>query len=194
MVSCGLKRSEVFAGRAISEIPGYYRPTKNWDVVAVATTGKDARGLVACIEIKSLGGPSFGNNFNNRVEEALGNSADVWKAYEREVLPLFPRPFLGYIMLLEDAQESTSAVKVSEPHFKVDEVFTESSYAQRMRVLCERMIRERVYDAASLVMASRVKGENGKFSEPVELLTLERFAHALCAHVGSFLAQQSKKS
>jgi len=194
LVSCGLKQTQVYSGRAVSEIPGYYRPTKNWDVIAVAGTSKGASGLVACIEIKSLGGPSFSNNFNNRVEEALGNSADVWKAYEREVLPLYPKPFLGYIMLLEDAPESTSAVRISAPHFEVDKIFADSSYAKRMRVLCERMIRERVYDAASLVMASRVQGVKGDYSEPVDTLTLERFANALCAHVGAFLAQKGKST
>jgi len=192
LVSCGLKGTQVFAGRAASEIPGYYRPTKNWDVIAVASSGKSNSGLIACIEIKSLGGPSFGNNFNNRVEEALGNSADVWKAYEREVLPLYPKPFLGYIMLLEEAPASTSAVRISSPHFKVDEIFSSSSYKERMKILCERMIRERAYDAASLILASRMTGVKGKYSEPVGTLTLERFANALCAHIASFLSQLGK--
>lgn len=47
------------------ELPGYYRPQKQWDlVVAHGDT------LVAAFELKSLGGPSYGNNFNNRIEEA----------------------------------------------------------------------------------------------------------------------------
>ncbi len=54
------------------ELPGYYRPTKKWDLVVV-----DNRRLVAAIEFKSQVGPSFGNNFNNRAEEALGNAIDI---------------------------------------------------------------------------------------------------------------------
>jgi len=46
-------------------LPGFFRPSKEWDLVV--TSGKD---LVAVVEVKSLVG-SFGNNFNNRVEEAL---------------------------------------------------------------------------------------------------------------------------
>jgi len=33
------------------------------------------------IELKSRVG-SFGNNVNNRTEEAIGNAADIWRAYE----------------------------------------------------------------------------------------------------------------
>ena len=51
-------------------LPGYYRASKNWDVVVTYK-----RAIVAIIELKSQVG-SFGNNFNNRVEEMLGQSRD----------------------------------------------------------------------------------------------------------------------
>jgi len=53
-------------------LPGYYRRTKNWDLI-VTHCGL----LVAAVEFKSQLG-SFGNNFNNRSEEAIGNVADIW--------------------------------------------------------------------------------------------------------------------
>ena len=59
------------------ELPGFYRPTKKWDLVVV----RDGR-LCAAIEMKSQVGPSFGNNFNNRTEEAVGSSVDLWRAYQ----------------------------------------------------------------------------------------------------------------
>ena len=55
----------------------FYRPTKKWDLVVI-----DRGMLVAAVELKSQVGPSFGNNFNNRTEEAIGNAVDVWRAYE----------------------------------------------------------------------------------------------------------------
>lgn len=58
------------------ELPGYYRPTKKWDLVVIR-----AGRLCAAIEMKSQVGPSFGNNVNNRSEEAVGNSVDLWLAY-----------------------------------------------------------------------------------------------------------------
>src|SRR5690348_18324512 len=51
------------------ELPGYYRPQKQWDVVVAYQNT-----LIAAFELKALGGPSFGNNYNNRVEEALGSA------------------------------------------------------------------------------------------------------------------------
>src|SRR2546427_7398584 len=51
-------------------LPGFYRPCKEWDLVVLSDNN-----LVAVVEVKSQVG-SFGNNFNNRVEEALGNATD----------------------------------------------------------------------------------------------------------------------
>jgi hypothetical protein len=73
-VDAGFPRGSVRRKTGI-ELPGYYRPTKKWDLV-VLERGR----LVAAIEFKSQVGPSFGNNFNNRIEEALGSATDVWQA------------------------------------------------------------------------------------------------------------------
>lgn len=62
--------------RSRLELPGYFRPSKQWDMLVV-----HQKHLVAAIEFKSQRGPSFGNNFNNRTEEALGNATDIWTAY-----------------------------------------------------------------------------------------------------------------
>src|SRR5579862_7086274 len=57
------------------ELPGWYRPEKKWDLLLV----EDGQ-LLAGIEFKSQVG-SFGNNYNNRTEEAIGNATDMWAAY-----------------------------------------------------------------------------------------------------------------
>ena len=56
-------------------LPGWFCAEKDWDLVVVVN-----RLLVAGIEFKSHVG-SFGNNCNNRVEEALGNATDLLAAY-----------------------------------------------------------------------------------------------------------------
>ena len=48
------------------ELPGWFRAEKKWDLVIV-----HEKELLAALEFKSQIGPSFGNNFNNRTEEAL---------------------------------------------------------------------------------------------------------------------------
>lgn len=57
----GLQDAEIHKRRTLLTLPGYFRPTKLWGLLAVH------KGvLVAAIELKSHVGPSFGNNFNNR--------------------------------------------------------------------------------------------------------------------------------
>lgn len=63
----GLAYAQIHRDRAVVTLPGYFRPTKLWDLL-VLNEGR----LVAALECKSQVGPSFGNNFNNRTEEAIG--------------------------------------------------------------------------------------------------------------------------
>jgi hypothetical protein len=129
LTASGLQRAHVY-WRQKTELPGWYRAEKNWDLLIVAD-GK----LIAIVEFKSQVGPSFGNNFNNRTEEALGNASDLWAAYREGAFKPSERPWLGYFMLLEDAPGSTSPVRVKEPHFKVFPEFRDASYAERYGLL-----------------------------------------------------------
>ena len=54
--------SITITGKGRLTIPGYFRPTKMWDALVVYK-----RRLIAAFELKSQVGPSFGNNFNNRL-------------------------------------------------------------------------------------------------------------------------------
>ncbi|HHL38979.1 MAG TPA: restriction endonuclease [Deltaproteobacteria bacterium] len=172
LVESGLPEAAVHCRRTV--LPGYYRPSKEWDLVVVHNGS-----LIATIEFKSQAGPSYGNNFNNRVEEAVGSAADLWKAYEKGGLRPSAPPWLGYFMLLEEESRSTSAVGVREPHFKVLREFYNASYADRYRIFCERLVRERLYDAACFMMSDREKGLSGEYREPSEELSFERFATSI---------------
>lgn len=120
----GVDREYLFCERTL-ELPGFFRPTKEWDLVVV----KDGT-LVAAIEAKSQVGPSFGNNFNNRTEEAMGSALDLWTAYREGAYLASPQPFLGYFFMLEDSPASTRPVRVNEAQFKVFPEFVGSSYAR----------------------------------------------------------------
>jgi hypothetical protein len=65
----GLAHAAIHRERALLTLPGYFRPTKLWDLLVV----HEGR-LVAAVELKSQVGPSFGKNFNNRTEEAIGTA------------------------------------------------------------------------------------------------------------------------
>ena len=144
--AAGFKPSEIFDGRDFP-IPGYYRPQKNWDVV-FAKAGR----LVAVVELKSQSG-SFGNNCNNRAEEVLGVSHDLWRAYREKILGTLVQPWIGYFFLLEESEESTSPVctKMRKSFLQPMKEFVDSSYLQRYELLCERMMLERDFTATSLL-------------------------------------------
>jgi hypothetical protein len=169
----GFRRDEIRFTTGI-QLPGYYRPAKKWDIVVVRS-GR----LCAAVELKSQVG-SFGNNVNNRSEEAVGNSVDFWMAFREKRLGLH-RPWLGYFFFLQDHPESTRPVKLTDTEFPPDPIFRDSSYADRYRILCERMILERNYDGACLLLSPR--GEDGDYREPVAELGFAKFARGLFGHL-----------
>jgi len=113
------------------ELPGYFRPTKEWDLVVVK-----GGHLIVAIEAKSQVGPSFGNNFNNRTEEAIGSALDLWTAFREGAFNAGMQPFLGYFFMLEECPGSNRPVRVKEPHFKVFPEFTDASYKKRYELVC----------------------------------------------------------
>ena len=105
----GLAHAEIHQNRAMLTLPGYFRPTKLWDLLVIYK-GE----LIAAIELKSQVG-SFGNNFNNRTEEAIGTAHDLWTAYREEAFGKQPRPFVGWLMMVEDGPKSRCVVKDASP-------------------------------------------------------------------------------
>ena len=163
----GFPESSIRRGASL-ELPGYYRPEKKWDLLVVH---EDT--LAAAIEFKSQVGPSFGNNFNNRVSEAVGDAQDLWTAY-REGRFGDVRPWIAYLFLLEDAPRSSRPVKVTDRFFPVDPIFRGTSYKDRYEILCRRLVRERLYDAACFVTAS--EDPSSLITEPAADLSFSRFA------------------
>lgn len=176
-IGAGFKSSDIHRN-VRTGLPGFYRPSKNWDVVVLH------KGLlVAAIELKSQVGPSFGNNFNNRSEEAIGNAVDVWRAYEAGTFGSL-KPWLGYVFILEEAPKSTKPVSDPPMFFPTEKVFTNTSYKDRYKVLCERLVRERLYDAAWFVTTEA--GPRGRITEPFKDLSFAAFSAAIAgraAHV-----------
>jgi len=170
----GLPKAHVYCEKHV-EIPGWYRPEKKWDLLIVSD-GK----LLAGIEFKSQVG-SFGNNYNNRTEEAIGSAADIWAAYREGAFKPSARPWLGYLMLLQEAPGSLAPVRARQPHFKVFPEFKEASYAKRYEILLTKLVRERLYDAACFLMSNSMDGLKGIYSEPAPELNFQNFVASLLA-------------
>jgi len=181
VTDAGISRQYVFRKKAV-ELPGFFRPTKEWDLLIVRD-----RTLIAAIEAKSQVGPSFGNNFNNRTEEAMGSALDIWTAFRERAYLESPQPFLGYFFMLEDSEASNRPVKVQEPHFKVFPEFLGASYMRRYELFCRKLVLERHYTASAFITSSGQDGLNGVFKIPADDLSIERFAKILSAHVATFV-------
>jgi hypothetical protein len=198
LCDAGLKRLDVRTRTAL-ELPGYFRATKKWDLIVVSE-GQ----LVLAMELKSQSG-SFGKNFNNRCEEAIGSAKDLWSAYGAEAKcfgPTAPPPFLGYLFLLEDHDEVKAPVKNSEPYFGVDPVFRGEpyktknggtgykgvSYSKRYELLCRRLVLDRLYSSACFLMATNSR--ETKITQPAEDLAFRKFAAALRGHAVAFVGSK----
>lgn len=172
LIDCGIDASNIFCNQAV-ELPGWFRAEKKWDLLVIV------RGqLIATMEFKSQVG-SFGNNFNNRAEESLGSATDIWTAYREGAFPLSQRPWLGYVMVLEEVAKSLSHVAVKEPHFPVFPEFREASYAKRYELLMAKLVRERLYDSATLLLSSQGSVETGDYRQPSTELNFENLLISL---------------
>jgi len=160
----GLPNFQIHVQRKVLTLPGYFRPTKLWDLLI---THNDH--LIAAIELKSHVGPSFGNNFNNRCEEAIGTAHDFATAYREGAFGDCTSPFTGYPVFSE---------------------YHGASYADRYNILCRKLIQEKLYTAASVITSPRTAIDTGEYEELSALTGLKTFVTELAAHV----AKESTKS
>ncbi|WP_305046958.1 PaeR7I family type II restriction endonuclease [Geoalkalibacter sp.] len=180
----GLAQAETYQNREMLTLPGYFRPTKLWDLLVIYK-GE----LIAAIELKSQVGPSFGNNFNNRTEEAIGTAHDLWTAFREGAFGKQPRPFVGWLMMVEDAPESRRPVRDFSPHFPVFGEFKGASYLKRYDLLCQRLVQEQLYTTATVVTAERSAAGSGDFTSLSSMASLKTFVTALAGHVAATAAR-----
>ena len=164
-------------------IPGYFRPTKDWDLLIISP----GRHLIASLEFKSQVG-SFGNNFNNRAEEALGCAVDINTAFREGAFGAHEAPWLGYLVLVERSMRSSRPVKIMEPHFRALEEFHNTSYLDRYGILCNRLILERHYNSACALWTSNVNGAVTSGSVP-ECVKFKEFVKS---YAGFLLGKSSE--
>jgi len=172
--------TEIHQAKALVVIPGFFRPVKSWDLLVV-----HERRLLAALEMKSLCGPSFGNNANNRCEEAIGSGHDFRRAQSQGLFGSGASPFLGYFLFVEDDSGSRAPVRAAAPHFQSDPVFQHESYQGRMRILCERLMEQSLYSAAAVLAAAK-----GTYGMSRDLSTATSFK-TLLARLAGHLAGET---
>jgi hypothetical protein len=180
----GLEHARIFQNRAVLTLPGYFRPTKLWDLLVI-----DRGELIAAVELKSQVGPSFGNNFNNRTEEAIGTAHDLWTAYREGAFGKQPKPFVGWMMLVEDAPSSRAPVRDTSPHFPVFEEFQGASYQKRYDILCQRLVKEQLYTTAALMTSPRSAVNDGSYASLSDMTSFKTFVATLAGHAAAQAAR-----
>lgn len=171
----GYPPESIHASGAGVRLPGYYRPTKAWDLVVV-----HGGVLIAAVELKALGGPSFGNNYNNRVEEALGNAADLDRANFANLIGTEP-PWLGYFFLMDDQEGSRRASGTPRAmSFSQAPEWLGRSYQRRFELTGERLLDQKLYDAVCYVTSSP---ESPLPVEPSARLDWSHFSAAINARI-----------
>jgi hypothetical protein len=94
------------------------------------------------------------------------NTAKIfWTAYREGVFGKQPRPFVGWMMLVEDAPESRTPVVDRSPHFPLFPEFNRASYLKRYDILCQRLVQEQLYTTASIITAPRTAADTGEYAE-----------------------------
>jgi hypothetical protein len=171
----GYPAESIAASGRSTILPGHFRPSKAWDLVVV-----HEEVLVAAIELKALGGPSYGNNYNNRVEEALGNAVDLSYA-SRAGFTGREKPWLGYFFLLDDSPEARQPREPrTNPMIPAAPEWPVLSYRERFSLTGRRLVDEGLYDAVCYVTASNTEPTP---TEPEPLLDWRHFSAAIEARL-----------
>ena len=167
LMNCGLSEKDVFFGNKNMELPGWFRPTKQWDILAFYE-----KKLIVAVELKSISS-SFGNNANNRTEEAVGSAVDANSAVKYNLYGNGYPPIFCYVLIVKSDADSRRVVhRPNEPHYKSDKTFYDISYIDRLGIMCQRLLAERLYDAVWFVA---VDPTDQTISEPQPSLTYEKF-------------------
>lgn len=172
-IDAGIPRSSILYE---PYLPGYYRARKRWDM-AVKYKGS----LVAALEFKSQVG-SVAKNINNRFEEALGTSTDTWAAQTKNFAFGEVPPWLGYVFVLEETEETERPGRDLNAVFPVDQTFIGMSPNQRYQEMISRFVGDNVYQAGWFITTQ--SHEHGvTYVEPLATATGRSFRVAVQGRV-----------
>lgn len=183
VVRNGLPHARILTvGKNDLTIPAFFRATKMWDVL-VLSEGH----LVAAIELKSQVG-SIGNNLNNRTEEAVGTAQCFWTAYRENVFGSQPRPFTGWVMVVEDSVVSQRIVRECSKHFELLPEFVRTSSLARYEIFCRKLMTEALYTKACVLASEEVAISTGAYRELSTDTSLSTFVAGFAGFIASWAA------
>ncbi len=86
-------------------------------------------------------------------------------------------------MLVESAPRSLRSVTDRSPHFPIFPEFRGASYLQRYDLLCQKLVREKLYTSAALITSNRTAVTTGEYESLSEMTSLKSFVAQYAAHI-----------
>src|SRR5262249_39223582 len=117
------------------------------------------------------------------------NAHDLWTAYREGAFGKQPKPFVGWMMLVEDAPEARRPIRDKSPHFPVFPEFQGASYLKRYDILCQRLIQEQLYTTACVISSPRTAITTGEYNQLSEMTGLKTFVTELAGHIAAEAAR-----
>ncbi|RTL67436.1 MAG: hypothetical protein EKK42_13885 [Pseudonocardiaceae bacterium] len=177
-IDAGLNEAEVTVD---SVVPGYFRRSKNWDVVAMHK-GR----LVGVVELKSQA-TSPGNNANNRIEEAIGSSVDMKTVQEMTAdfgsLGVWSAWCMTFARDCETGNPIQAPAKSRVRVPLTDPAFANMTYSTQYGKAIERFISQKVYDAGWMLTTWVEEDGTVAFDQPIPTATAETLATQIEARV-----------
>ena len=176
----GLTRANVLQqGRPVS-LPGHFSPAQSWDLVVV----NEGR-LIAAMKLDSVPGELLANHVGMGRKEVLSMAMELRAACRGNIFRGTRQPFVGYLVLLEDALSFRCQVTDVSPYFPIFPEFRNTSYANRFNTLCVKLMREGLYTSAAVILSPRRASKSGEYFEMGEDTGLKSFVTTLAGHIAA---------
>jgi Restriction endonuclease XhoI len=120
----------------------------------------------------------------------IGTAPDFWTANRERAFGDTPRPFPGWLMLVEDAEQSRSPVRDNSPHFPIFPEFKNAFYLERYHLLCGKMKHEQLYTAATTLATPRSASKDGRFTANDDMTSLSSFVSTFAGHIAAAAARK----
>jgi len=180
----GLKDATVVRkGRIPLTLPGYFHPTTQWDMLVL----RENR-LIAAVKLNSQF-EILGTDFKRLTEDAIRSAQELWMAFRGGAFGESPRPFVGWLMLVEDAPRSRSPIRDRSQHFPVRPEFQGASYIERYNLLCKKLVQEQLYTTTAVLASPQTAIKTGKFSDVSDMTSLKTFVTSFAGHIAAEAAR-----
>jgi hypothetical protein len=176
----GLTKADILFNDRILPLPGHFYPTQTWDLL-VMNQGK----LIAAIKFDFLLDASFINDADSGSKEVLGMAMELQATFRQGALGVHRKLFVGYLCLIEEALVSRRPLKEASLIIPLLPEYRYASYAERYNILCKKLMAERLYDAATIIVSSRSSAKSGEYTEMSDITGLKTFVAHLAAHIAA---------